>query len=181
MTDFLPKAYEVPSQGGNYMKFKQGDNNFRILSSAIIGYEYWTNENKPVRSKEQFEETPNAKEDKNGKVSVKHFWAFVAVDLSDNEIKILEVTQVSIQNTIMSFVQNDKWGDPKGYDINVNRTGEGIETDYTVMPSPHLKLDKEVEKTYKEMEINLEALYDGANPFEKKAGKPEEVEEVPKF
>jgi len=171
--EFLPKNYSVPSSGGNYMKFKQGDNNFRILSSAIIGYEYWTTENKPVRSKEQFKETPNAKEDKDGKVSIKHFWAFVVVDLDDSVIKILEVTQLSIQNIIKSFVDNKTWGDPKGYDLNVNRAGEGLETKYTVMPSPHSPVDKDVEFEYKSMEIDLNALYTGDNPFEKASSNEE--------
>ena len=40
---FLPDGYEVPkSSGGGYMKFKQGANKFRILSSPVLGWEYWT-------------------------------------------------------------------------------------------------------------------------------------------
>jgi len=169
---FLPASYELPTQNGNYMKFKQGDNNFRVLSSAIIGWIDWDNK-KPIRTKEKQEQI--------GENPPKHFWAFVVLDLDDNEVEILEVTQSTIQTAILALVKNEKWGDPKGYDLTVTRTGEDLLTKYTVVPSPHTKLDKEVEKTYKEMEINLEALYDGANPFEKKAGKPEEVEEVPHF
>ena len=46
------------------------------------------------------------------------------------------------------------------------RTGEDLETEYSVIPSPKKKLDPEIAKTFKEMTINLDALYSGENPFE---------------
>jgi len=174
--EFLPSGYQLPAQGGGYLKLKQGDNNIRILSSAIIGYEYWTTENKPVRSKEQFKETPNAKQDKDGRVSIKHFWAFIVADLDEsNEIKIMEVTQATIQGAIMSLVNNKKWGDPKGYDLTINRSGEDLSTKYSVIPSPHSELSKEIEKEYKATDIKLEELYTGGNPFGEKKGESNEV------
>jgi hypothetical protein len=48
---FLPEGYEVPKSGGNYMKLKQGPNKFRILSAPIIGWEYWSEDRKPVRAR----------------------------------------------------------------------------------------------------------------------------------
>jgi hypothetical protein len=54
--DFFPTAdYKVPVTS-DYMKFQDGVNTFRVLSSAIIGYEYFNTENKPVRSEEMFDE-----------------------------------------------------------------------------------------------------------------------------
>lgn len=47
---FQDNNYKMPSTD-NYMKFKEGENTFRVLSSAITGYEYFNTENKPVRSK----------------------------------------------------------------------------------------------------------------------------------
>jgi hypothetical protein len=58
MDEFLPTNYEVPVSDGNYMKLKIGENRFRVLSSAIVGYEYWTKDNKPVRSRTLWEEVP---------------------------------------------------------------------------------------------------------------------------
>ena len=54
MTNFLPDNYKIPTTS-NYMKFAEGKNTFRVLSSAITGWEYFTTENKPVRQKEAFE------------------------------------------------------------------------------------------------------------------------------
>ena len=58
MDNFFPtEDYKVPDIS-NYMKFVEGENPFRVLSSAIVGYVYFTKDNKPVRSKEVFESTP---------------------------------------------------------------------------------------------------------------------------
>ena len=54
---FLPEDYKAPDSS-NYLKFKDGENTIRVLSSAIIGYEYWTENNKPVRSREPFQGIP---------------------------------------------------------------------------------------------------------------------------
>ena len=163
---FLPNDYKVPDSG-NYMKLKAGENTFRVLSSAITGFEYWTGESKPVRSKEQFKATPDIKLDKNGVASqIKHFWAFVVWNYASSKIQILEITQSSIQGAIKAIVDNKKWGDPKGYDITITRVGEGLDTEYSIMPNPHSTLDKE---TVGEFNIDLEALYDGSDPFSKEA------------
>jgi hypothetical protein len=163
---FLPQDYEAPkSQGGNYMKFQDGENRFRVLSSAIVGYEYWNNENKPVRSKEPFTETPNAKMNQDGRVSIKHFWAFVVWNVKEEKLQVLEVTQAGIQQSITTFVSNEDWGDPKQYDILINREGEGIETRYTVTPCPHKPLDQEIAELYAGTQVNLNALYEGQDPF----------------
>jgi len=156
---FLPSTYEAPKQGGNYYRFKQGDNNFRILSSAIIGWLDWSNEKKPVRTKERQEAINTDRQPK-------HFWAFIVKDLDDGEIKIMEITQSTIQGSIFALTKNVKWGDPKSYDLTINKTGEKMETKYSVIPSPHSELDEETKTEYKEANINLEALFDGANPFD---------------
>ena len=52
---FLPDDYKVPTET-KYMRFKEGDNRFRILSeSPAMGWEYWTEEDgkqKPNREKD---------------------------------------------------------------------------------------------------------------------------------
>lgn len=46
------------------------------------------------------------------------------------------------------------------------RTGESLTTEYSVQASPHSEVPESVKKAYKEKKINLEALFDGANPFD---------------
>ena len=167
--NFLPQGYKIPDTKG-YMKIKEGENTIRILSSPVVGYEYWTNDVKPIRSKTQFKETPNIRLDKDGNpTKIKHFWAFVVWNYEAGAVQILELTQSTIQSVIKALVDNKKWGDPKNYDITINRIGEGFDTEYSVVPNPCTGLDQEILMQYAAKKINLEALYDGKNPFKENA------------
>jgi len=164
---FLPKNYEVPKGSGNYLKLEEGQNKFRVVSSAIIGYEYWTSDNKPVRLKEYPQTKPaDIRVEDNSSYAIKHFWAFVVLDRKDAKVKILEITQASIMRQIEDLVVNEEWGDPKKYDITISRTGSGMETRYTVQPSPEKPLTAEEKSLVARTEINLNALYSGENPFD---------------
>ncbi len=169
---FLPDGYKAPE--GAYYKLKDGENTFRILSSAVTGYEYWNKENKPIRSSTPFQSTPaDIKLDDKGKAtSIKHFWIFVVTN-EDNQIQIMEITQKSIQSAIRSLVENPKWGDPKGYDITINKAGNGLSTEFSVMPNPHSEAPK-IDISH----INLKNMLVNEDPF----GPPatESVEEVVK-
>jgi len=160
--DFLPKSYEVPESPSNYMRFDQGDNKFRVLSSAIVGFEYFNKDNKPVRQKESFSEIPSDIK-QGGKV--KHFWAFVVYNYQAKMVQILELTQKSIMEFIKKNVDNPKWGDPKGYDIIVTREGEGLETSYVTTLEPHSPVSDEIVNSFMGKEVKLEALYEGKDPF----------------
>ncbi len=154
---FFPPNYEKPASNSNYLKLEEGQNKIRILSSAITGWIYWIDDEegkrKPIRSKE-----------KNNDDS-KHFWSFIVWDYKDSKIKVAEITQASIQDAIFSL-HNSEWGSPVDYDLMIDRTGQKLETRYTVMPAPKTELTPDILTTYQQANINLEALYDGADPFE---------------
>lgn len=161
MNDFLPTNYEVPESEGNYFKLKKGENRFRVLGSAIVGFEYWDKNNKPVRSKLAFEEVPeDAKLNAQGQFQPKHFWAFLVWNYGAKKIQVLELTQKSIMNAVKSYVSNPKWGSPMGYDIVATREGEGLETEYTVIAEPHSEAP-----LLNVPDVDLTALFSGADPF----------------
>ncbi len=56
--------------------------------------------------------------------------------------------------------------DPREYDLTINRKGQKLDTEYTVQPSPSKPLSADVKAAYEAKPINLEALFEGANPFE---------------
>jgi hypothetical protein len=169
--DFLPKNYELPVKPSGYMKFEKGDSRFRVLGSAITGYEFWTDTaeggRKPLRFKmdQKFTEADlqGAKLEEG-----KHFWAFPVWNYATESVQILELTQSTIHRAITALVKNDKWGDPKEYDIVVTKTGEKLDTEYQVTPNPKEALPEHIKALYKDTYINLEALYAGGNPFEEK-------------
>ncbi len=173
MSDFLPKEYKMPETVGGYMRFKQGDNQFRVLSEAITGYEYWTKDKKPVRLHKYPDSLPKNIQ-MNGDVPspVKHFWAFVVWNYDVKAPQILEITQKSIQKDIEKYIKNKKWGNPSGYDLTVTRSGEGLETEYATVAEPHAELPAEIKKAYESKYINLNALFDGADPFTKDSKAP---------
>jgi len=166
MTTFLDPNYKVPAGSQKYFKFQQGENNFRVMSSAIVGYEYWTEDKKPVRLREMWKKKPaDIKVEANGSYRTNHFWAFVIWNYEANAIQIMQITQKTIQRAIKSLVDNKKWGDPKNYDLTITKTGEGLETEYSVMPNPGSEVQKEIQDEFEAKPVNLEALFDGGDPF----------------
>mgnify|MGYP003680601611 CR=1 FL=1 len=87
------------------------------------------------------------------------------------------------ERTENALAEDKEWGDPRKDDIAIIRNGEGIETSYVMTPKPHKKLDATAVGMVKATPVNLEALYDGGDPFDDapvapaKATKPAELEE----
>lgn len=159
--NFLPENYSAPVSEGNYYKFKKGENRFRIMSPAIVGYEYWNTDNKPVRSQEPWDSKPM---DMKPESVVKYFMAFVVWNYEANKAQILEITQKTVREAVEALAMNKKWGDPSKYDIVVEAKGDGMEREYTVMPEPHSDAPKADISG-----INLKALFVGEDPFTSKA------------
>ncbi len=183
MNDFLDDNYTIPTES-NYMRFIQGENQFRVLSSAIVGMEYWVTN--PEDKKKRMPKRKHIGENipmeeieinpKTGKDDLpKHFWAFVVYNYADKRIQILEITQKGIQKAILALTKSKAWGSPKDFDLIVTREGEGRDTEYSVMPQPKSKLDEGVVQLYKDMEIDLDALFTGDDPF---AGEKVDVDEI---
>lgn len=165
----MPPGYSVPKAPSPYMKWQEGNNKFRVLSDQMItGYEWWTNANKPVRSRTFPTQEPlDIKVDpsKGWQSSVKHFWAFVVWNYETKAVEILEITQSSIQNALESLFNEEQWGHPNGYDITVKRDGKGMDTEYAVLPNPHKPMTAEQKTALENKPVQLEALFDGGNPF----------------
>lgn len=166
MNNFLPENYAIPS-GSNYYKLLDGENTFRIVGSAIVGYEYWRTDNKPVRSREPFQGLPaDIRYNEDGTPSkIKAFWAFAVFNYDENKVQVMEITQKTIMEAIKALVENKKWGDPKKYDITISRSGSGFDTTYQVMPNPHGELTKDQKEIVANTRIKLENLYEMGDPF----------------
>ena len=159
MSDFLPQSYEVPQSAGGYMKFQQGENKFRILSKPIIGWLDWKDKVPHRFGYKNKPEKPMTDQ------AIKHFWAMIVFDYSDKTIKILEITQSTIQKAISDLASNEDWGSPHAYDLKVTKKGQEKQTEYAVMPSPKKDLSDEIKKAALDKPINLEALYKNADPL----------------
>jgi hypothetical protein len=177
---FLPEGYKVPKTGGGvYTKFNDGANRFRIISAPIVGWLYWNDQNKPVRLREQPTSTPKDIRVKDGKPEkMKHFWALVVWNYQSKALEILEVAQSTVQNAITALVNSEDWGDAREYDITITKTGTDLNTEYTVMPGRAAPVNPLVKHEFEKKNINLEALYEGGNPFEAGEGPQPEAKEA---
>ena len=96
---------------------------------------------------------------------IKHFWGVPVWNYAESAVQILEITQATIQAGITDLVQSEDWGNPRGYDITINRKGEKLNTEYTVQPSPHKPLDEKIRAEFESKKLNLDALFEGGAPF----------------
>jgi hypothetical protein len=149
--------------GGDYFKLALGQNKILIVGDAVTGYEYWTQSDKPVRSKVKFESTPDAKvrqvkNQKTGEMesktdTQKFFWALPIYDFKDESFKLWQISQKSIKENLASLQANTDWGNPVGnYTISIDRKGEGLLTEYTVMANP-VKDKKTLEEIMKKYAV----------------------------
>ena len=156
---FLPSDYQFREKSGQFMRLKNGENRIRILSDAIVGYSWWDENKKPFRVR-TFQEAVN-----NGVEPLKEFWAFVVWNYNSNQVEVLELTQKTIQRQLHTLNIDSDWGDPKQYDINIQRTGEGMETEYQVSPKPAKPLSNDIKLAYEGSDIDLQALFKGEYPM----------------
>lgn len=164
---FRPKDHEDhQATGSAYMKWQEGDNKFRVLSEPIVGWIYFTNENKPKRSEYYPENFHDSKRNPDGSPSFpKEFCTFIVWNYGTKQVEILEITQKTIRKQLEKIAQDEDYGDIKGYDVTVNREGEGLETSYQVTPKPPKQADEAILEAYSKSNINLKALYDAEDPF----------------
>lgn len=167
----LPENYEFKENTGtsNYLKVTEDPQEFRILTSPVIWWEYFRTEwdkSVPVRQKSEFDWIPS---DSKNWEKPKEFWAFAVWNHTLGKVQIMEITQQTIKKEILKYAQDDEnWGDPKKYDLRISKSGKGKETKYTVTALPKSKFESESDEKWAfelAKPINLEALFDGSDPF----------------
>ena len=159
-----------------YMKFIGTNSRFRVLGEAVDGFIWWTDEDgkrRPNRVRD-LSEVPErfkdnvAEDDERSKYFIAMLvWNYKFEKDDDGKwvgkAQILDLTQVSIYGVLSSLEVNEDWGDLKGYDIKVEKSGEGKNTRYEVTPVPHKPFD---DKDKDIPTVNLKALFDGADPYD---------------
>ncbi len=163
--NFLPNDYELPkATSGGYVKLQKGDTILRFLGDPITGYEWWESMHgteKPVRCKDMRDIG-----DSQATQKAKHFWACCVWNYDNNAVQIWQINQRTIQDQIYGLINDPDWGNPRNYDLRINRVGEALETKYKVTPKPKKDVPEAAKFEFELKEINLEKLYTGEDPFE---------------
>lgn len=172
---FRPEGHERYTVS-NYLKFEEGANKIRILKEPINGYEYWVfadgqivprgtlagKGGKPIRMRG--DAGPFSQEQIS---AMKMFAAMVVWNYNAEKVQILQLTQSSIMNALDGLYDSKAWGNITGYDIVINKKKTGPEpmnVEYSVLPEPKAKVSKKILEAY-DGTINLEALFEGDDPF----------------
>lgn len=170
---FFPDNYTPPAPAGNYLRIeKDSQVRIRIISERpVIGFEAWTNDNKPLRWREQPAILPiEVRAEKDGTKRVREFLVMVVWDYADSKPKIWEITQTTIRNALFAFTKDPDFGHPMKYDLKVSRTDKSNNVTYSVVPANPLMIDGKLVLDMDAAQvaaahINLNALFDGTNPF----------------
>jgi len=140
MTGLLPTGYDIPSASNSlFVRLAKGENQFRILDTPLTGY-VWFEETvdglKPKRCRDSAD-IPTGTE------KPKHFW-FMPIEM-DGEVKLMEITQKTVLNELAVLDRSPIWGNLSGYEVIVTRSGDGLDTKYSVTPCPKSE-NKMIEK-----------------------------------
>jgi hypothetical protein len=65
----------------------------------------------------------------------------------------------TIQKAIGALYRDADWGDPAEYDIEVTRTGEGMDTKYTVVPKPKQPLTADEKALIASCTLDMDKLF----------------------
>ena len=100
------------------------------------------------------------------------FWTMLVWSYKDNAPKVLDITQGTILKAVEGLIKNQKWGDPRRYDLNINREGTGrTDTKYIVTPSPHGDYNDDITEFIAAVKedpglVQLSRIWEGKYPFE---------------
>ncbi|HAI40119.1 MAG TPA: hypothetical protein DCM40_19520, partial [Maribacter sp.] len=84
----------------------------------------------------------------------KHFWQIPVWD--GHSIKVLDVTQSTVQKQLTELDRNSEWGNLTAYDVIVTRSGDGMDTTYTTTPCPKAPVTDEVKSALAEFKKTYE-------------------------
>jgi len=147
---FADKKYKLEdhSKSDVYMRLSQlpeGDSDVRVLSEIWTGYQAWDEQDGkqfPVRIKSNQKHTAD--------LEWRHFWVMLVWDRRDEKIKILQITQTTVQADLDGLERHKQWGDVRKYDLTIKKTGTGMDTRYNVTPCPKEAISAKIKGLYDE-------------------------------
>ena len=133
----MPNGQEIPKSPNYHMVFEEGDNKVRILADSIAGYKWQSAKDDSWNFAKEKPTIPlgEIKKDKFDNY-IRFFVTMPVWSYRDEEVKLMELTQISIMDYIQAYDKNPEWGDVKEYDINIVKTIKGDKTTYSVQPTP---------------------------------------------
>jgi|DEB0MinimDraft_10_1074344.scaffolds.fasta_scaffold61844_2 hypothetical protein len=173
---WLPESYVIPTSGGDFLnasKIEEGQSvKIRVLGhpdypkTAILGYSSWQKTpEKNICHRVEFTPEAKAKLKAKGYDEPKHFWAVLIYNWEKMRPQVFEITQVTIQEQLLSLTKQPTWKKPKEYDVTISRKGQGKNTKYQVLPVGKSELPQEVRDQISASEYDVSRLMTGEDVF----------------
>ena len=179
--NFFEQGHEIPDKRNQFMKFVQGKNRIRFVGNPISGFVFYgkikredgSEALKPYRRRESegefsLEEMINrdVRMKPDGEIEgQKYFVMGLVYNYQKEKLQVLEITQKSILKALKSYVESEEYGHPSGYDLTIEKKGDGLNTEYTVVVSPPKPLSAEIENLVGETSCDLQKIFDGEYPL----------------
>ena len=179
--NFFVPGHEIPEKRNQFMKLEYGKNRFRFIGEPVSGFLFFgrveredgTEVVRPFRRREVDGEFSveemielNARVSKEGEMEKqKYFVTSLVYNYGKEKLQVLEITQKSILKALKSYVESEEYGHPAGYDLTVEKKGEGLNTEYVVLPSPPKALDEKISEEAGAISCDLEKIFEGEYPL----------------
>jgi hypothetical protein len=178
------------SGGGSYLNASSiedgGNVRFSILSEQPLeGFEVWFTKTGGGMTKRITPEWPDAEllsqlenqvggtvTERDGRKAIKPCSAFAVYDYEAEAVRVFSANQKSLLAELTRLFSDEDYSDLSEWDVKVTRTGKDLDTRYHAVMVPtkrsNTKVAQAVINAWDEACSNgfdLEALYDGGNPF----------------
>jgi hypothetical protein len=126
--------------GSDFMQLEEGSNPVRLVTSPYQFYIHWTKDatgaNRKVRCSTR--DCPLCQQGEQASAR----WYVMAINRKTEKPAVLEMGP-QIFKQIVGLSKKPKWGDPKKYDLDIERQPKGSQPLYVVSPEPHSELTDE--------------------------------------
>jgi len=147
----------------NFMRLEDGSNQVRCITSPWQFYIHWssdaTNQNRKVKC--ALKDCPLCQQGEKAQVR----WYVGVLNRKDSKPAIVEMGP-QIFNQVLALSKNIKWGDPRGFDLDIQKNPKKTQPLYTVVPEPKEKLTSEEIAICKEFveKIDLSKMVETPTP-----------------
>ena len=169
-------GFTEPIKYSDYFKIEEGDNLVRVLTPAIFGVEWWTEEVDKESGK--IKKRPNRLPlglalSECPVLDWSYFNACYVWNYKANKVQIMTTTKRGIINGLKNLINKPKWGDLEDYDINITKTlknpNDPKSAEYSVTPEPKGFLEGHIVSKWEESNLSYQSLgllFEGLDPFE---------------
>ncbi len=163
--------------GNDFMNLEEGENPVRLVSQPFQFYIHWTKDatgaNRKVRC--ALEGCPLCQTGERATAR----WYVNVINRKTENCAVLEIGP-QIFKQVLGLAKKETWGNPRKYDVNIERQPKGSQPLYIVSPVPHKPVTDDEKGMVKEFtaRVDLVKMTESPTPDEvrEKVGLPSELQ-----